>query len=192
MKKIISLLLALIMLMGVVALPASAANDEKIVARMWLCSKINTKDPVDHFFLYFENLSDKPIKVGRFTVPVGGTVSVGSFGSTGPKGGFSVYYNLETERDYYVDMLAISTRLTQSELDAVNKKIVNYSWWDPIFNCIFFAVRAWNAGADKQLPIIIFPSLMRRILKNNGAQYEPFDLYKNNPNPVYKQTELKK
>ncbi|MBQ7296247.1 MAG: hypothetical protein IJW86_08690 [Clostridia bacterium] len=192
MKKIIALLLVGLMLCSFAALPASAANDEKIVARMWLCSKINTKDPVDHFFLYFENLSDKPIKVGRFTVPVGGTVSVGSFGSTGPDGGFGVYYNLETERDYYVDMLAIATRLTQSELDAVNKKIVDYNWWDPIFNCIFFAVRAWNAGVDEDLPIIIFPSLMRRIIKNHGAQYEPFDLYKNNPNPVYKQNQLKK
>ncbi len=191
MKKITAMLLALLMFFSLTAMPASAASGEKIVARMWLCSKINTKDPVDHCFLYFENFSDKPIKVGRFTVPAGGTVSVGTFGSTGPKG-FGLYYNLETERDYYVDMLAIATRLTQSELDAVNKKIVNYNWWDPIFNCIFFAVRAWNAGADERLPIIIFPALMRRIIKNNGAQYEPFNLYKNNPNPVYKQTELKK
>lgn len=192
MKKLISLLLAVLMVFGLMAMPASAAGSEENVARMWLCSKINTKDPVDHFFLYFENLSNEPIKVGRYIVPVGGTVSVGSFGSTGPDGGFGVYYNLETERDYYVDMLALSTLLTKSELNNVNSKIKNYNWWDPIFNCIFFSVRAWNAGGGKQLPIIVFPSLMRRIIKNNGAAYEPFDLYKGNPHPVYKQTHLPK
>lgn len=190
MKKLTALLLALLMIFGVMAMPASAASNDENIARMWLCSKINTKGSVDHFFLYFENLSNEPIKVGRFTVPVGGTVSVGSFGSTGPDGGFGVYYNLETERNYYVDTLAIATLLTQSELDSVNGKISNYNHWDPIFNCIYFAVRAWNVSGGKKLPIIIFPSIMRLILKNNGAVYEPFDLYKNNPNPVYKQNKL--
>lgn len=192
MKKLTALFLALLVLLGVMVMPTAAAESEENIARMYLCSKINTKGSVDHFFLYFENLSDKPIKVGRFTVPIGGTVSVGSFGSTGPDGGFGVYYNLETERDYYVDTLAISTLLTQKELDSVNSKIKNYNWWDPVFNCIYFSVRAWNAGGGKKLPIIVFPSIMRTILKNNGAVYEPFDLYKNNPNPVYKQNHLPK
>lgn len=192
MKKFICILITLIIAFVPLAMSVSGANNEVNVARMWLCSEINTKGSIDHFFLYFENLSDQPIKVGRYTVPVGRTVSVGSFGSTGPDGGFGVYYNLETERDYYVDMLAISTLLTKSELNSVNKKIANYNWWDPVFNCIYFSVRAWNAGAEKKLPIIIFPSLMRKIIKNNGATYEPFDLYKNNPNPVYKQTQLPK
>ncbi len=189
MKKIVALLMAVLMLCSFAAVPASAAGEDENIARMWLCSKINTKDPVDHFFIYFENLSDHPIKVGKFTVPVGGTVSMGSYGSTGPSGGFGVYYNVETERDYYVDMYALSTELTQSELNAVNKKIT-YNWWDPIFNCVFFAVRAWNASGAKKLPVIVIPQLMRNIIRNNGATYEPFDLYKNNPNPVYKQNQL--
>ena len=187
MKKILSVLLAVLMLFTAVSFSASAANDSD-VARMWLCSEKSNNSGVGHIFLYFENLTGKTITVGKYKVEPYGDVSVGCFGSEGPKGA-GVYYNLETELKHYSQLIALSTELTEKELSAVTKKIKSFDRWDPIFNCNYFALRAWNAGADSSIPFLIFPQLTRFFVRLKGGISNPFDIDSRNV-VVYKQSKM--
>lgn len=187
MKKITALLLAILMLFAVVPFSASAADDG-IVARMWICAEKHNVTGINHIFVYFENLTDEAITVGKCVVEPYGDVSVGNFGTEGPDGG-GVYYNLETELDHYEDLIGLSTELDEGELAAVSKKIRGYDWWDPIFNCNYFALLAWNAGADSSIPFLIFPQFTRFFIRTKGGVAEPFDLFSRNVT-VYKQKKM--
>ena len=187
MKKILACLLAVMMLFTAVSFSVSAADDGN-VARMWLCSEKSDNSGVGHIFLYFENLTDKTITVGKYKVEPYGDVSVGCFGTEGPNGA-GVYYNLETQLKHYSQLIVISTELTEDELAEVTKKIKSFDRWDPIFNCNYFALRAWNAGTDKTVPFLIFPQLTRYFIRIKGGISAPFDIDSRNVT-VYKQSKL--
>lgn len=187
MKKIISCLLAVLMLFSVVAFSASAADDTD-VARMWICAEKSDNSGIGHIFLYFENLSGKEITVGKYVVEPYGDVSVGCFGTEGYWGA-GVYYNLETELRHYSQLIGISTELDESELAAVTAKIKSFDRWDPIFNCNYFALLAWNAGSGADIPFLIFPQLTRFFIKMRGGIAQPFDLFSRDVK-VYKQSEM--
>ena len=187
MKKIIALILAVITIFTMVSFSVSAIEPDT-VAKMWICSEINDNTGISHVFLYFENLTGETITVGRYKVAPYGDVSVGSFGSEGPRGG-GVYYNNETALTHYSDLLGLSTDLNASELDKVNNKIKNYNWWDPIFNCNYFALLGWNAGSDSDIPYLIFPQLTRYFIRMKGGIANPYDPFVRT-DPVVKQTEL--
>lgn len=187
MKKIISIVLALLTVFTMISFSVSAVNDGN-VAVMWLCSEKSDNSGIGHVFVYFENLTGKTITVGKYKVEPYGDVSVGCFGTEGPSGG-GVYYNLETELDHYSGLMGISTELTESELEAVSKKITGFDWWDPIFNCNYFALRAWNAGSDSDIPFLIFPQITRFFIRIKGGISEPFDLFSRNVK-VYKQSKM--
>ena len=187
MKKIIAILLAAVMLFSIVPLSASAANENETVARMWLCAEKNKNSGIWHIFLYFENLTDEPLKIGRYDTPAYDTVSVGCFGSEGNNGP-GVYYNMESKLTHYGSLVGVSTELDQDELNAVNKKIKNYNHWDPIFNCYYFAARAWNAGTDKKITFLIFPGIGKNQIRSKGGVSHPFDIFVEKP--VYKQNQL--
>ena len=185
MKKITAILLAVIMLFSVIPFSASAADED--IARMWFCAEKSKKSGIGHVFLYFENLTDETIRVGRYDLAAYDTVSVGSFGTEGPRGG-GVYYNLESDLTHYHSLIAVSTLLTEDELEAVTNKIKGYNYWDAIRNCYYFAARSWNAGADKSISFLLFPAFARLIIKNQGGGSAPFELFVDKP--VYKQNEL--
>jgi len=187
MKKIVSIILSVLTVFTMISFSVSAANDGD-VARMWLCSEKSDNSGIGHVFIYFENLTRKTITVGKYKVEPYGDVSVGNFGTEGPDGG-GVYYNLETKLDHYSGLLAISTKLTASELEAVSKKIASFDWWDPVFNCNYFALRAWNAGSDSDIPFLIFPQFTRLFIKLKGGVSEPFDLFSRKVK-VYKQSKM--
>lgn len=188
MKKIISVFLAALMLFSVLSLSVSAADNEEYVARMWFCSEISGETGIGHIFLYFENLTDEPIMVGRYEVAPYDDVSVGNFGTEGPRGG-GVYYNLEQDLTQYHSLKAISEKITAEELAKVNKKITNYSHWTVIMNCYYFAAMGWNAAADNTVPFMIFPTFARIMIQLRGGKSNPFELYSKD-DPVYKQSEL--
>ncbi len=187
MKKFLSCLLAAVMLFTMVSFSASAADDGN-VARMWLCAEKSNNSGVGHIFLYFENLTGKTITVGKYKLEGYGDVSVGCFGTEGPNGA-GVYYNLETELRHYGQLIGIYTELTENELADVTKKIKSFDRWDPIFNCNYFALRAWNAGADSSIPFLIFPQLTRFFIRTKGGIAKPFDLFSRNVT-VYKQSKM--
>ncbi len=187
MKKLTALVLAIMMIFSAMVFSVSAADDEN-VARMWFCSEISKKTGIGHTFLYFENLTDQPIKVGRYEVPAYDDVSVGCFGTEGPRGG-GVYYNLEQDLTHYKSLLGVSEELTAEELQSVTNKIKGYSHWDPILNCYFFASMGWNAGAKSDIPFLLFPVLARFIMQIKGAHSNFVDLFSQD-DPVYRQNEL--
>lgn len=187
MKKSISVLLALLMLFTVLSLSVSAVDDTTVV-RMWLCAEKSTQSPFGHIFLYFENLTGQTVTVGKYKVSPYGDVSVGSFGTEGPRGG-GIYYNLESKLDHYNQLIGISTELDAGELKIVSDKIKSYNRWDPIFNCNYFALRAWNAGSDSDIAFLIFPQFTRMFISLKGGIANPYDPFVRN-DPVVKQTEL--
>lgn len=187
MKKITAVLLAVLMFFTAVSFTASAAEDEN-VARMWICSEKSDNSGVGHIFLFFENLTDKTITVGKYKLKEHKDVSVGCFGTEGPNGA-GVYYNLETELDHYSQLIGLSTLLTEDELEDVTKKIKSFDRWDPIFNCNYFALLGWNAGAESSIPFLIFPQMTRFFIRLKGGVPNPFDLYSRDVK-VYKQSKL--
>lgn len=188
MKKLTACIITVVILFTAMAFSASAADDENMV-RMWLCSEINDKTGIGHVFLYFENISKETVNVGKYKLERKKTVSVGSFGSEGPQGQ-GVYYNLESELDHYSKLTGISTELNKSELEKVSKKIRNYNWWGPFFNCNYFALSVWNEGSDSDIPYLIFPQFTRFFIRIKGGISEPFDLFSRNET-VYKQSKMK-
>lgn len=186
MKKFTAILLAVVMLFAMVPFTVSAADDAD-VATMWVCAEKSKNTGIWHIFLYFENLTDSTIKVGKYDLEAYDTVSVGCFGTEGPRGG-GVYYNLESDLTHYGSLIGRSTDLDAEELENVSKKIKSVNRWDPIFNCYYFAAKAWNAGADKSLPFLIFPGFAKFFIQMNGGRSNPFELFVDKP--VYKQTEL--
>ena len=186
MKKIISVLLAVMMLFTVVSFSVSA--EEGNVARMWICAEKSTTSAFGHIFLYFENLTDETITVGKYKVAPYGDVSVGCFGTEGTKGA-GVYYNLETYLTHYDELIGLSTELTQSELDKTNKKLNSFDRWDPIFNCNYFALLGWNAGSDSDIPFLIFPQLTRFFIRTKGGIANPYKPYERT-DPIVKQSDL--
>lgn len=188
MKKITSIVLALLMLVSVLSFGTSAVNENDYVAKMWFCSEINSETGLGHVFLYFENLSDDAIMVGRYKVEPNKSVSVGAFGTEG-KGDAGVYYNMEQELTQYRSLKGINEKITQKQLDAVNKKISNYNHWSVILNCYYFAAIGWNAAAENSIPFMIFPTFARIVVQLRGGKSNPFDLY-GRTDPVYEQKEL--
>lgn len=186
MKKFLSVLLAMLMLFTTLAFGVSAEDTN--VARMWICSETSTNSGIGHIFLYFENLTDKTITVGKYKLAPYGDVSVGCFGTEGTEGA-GVYYNLETELTHYSQLMGISTDLTAEELKSVNSKITSFDRWDPIFNCNYFALRAWNAGAESSVPFLIFPGLTRFFIRMKGGVYDPYDPFSRD-SEVYKQSKM--
>lgn len=187
MKKFTAVILAVLTIFTMISFSASAIETDT-VARMWICSEINDNTGIGHIFLYFENLTGETITVGRYPVAPYGDVSVGNFGTEGPRGG-GVYYNNETALTHYSDLMGLSTELNADELEKVNKKIKDYNWWDPIFNCNYFALLGWNAGSDSDIPFLLFPQLTRYFIRMKGGIYNPYDPFVRT-DPVVKQTEL--
>lgn len=187
MKKITAVFLAIMMLFTAFSFSASAVG-EVDVARMWICSEKNDNTGVGHIFLFFENLTDKTITVGKYKLEGHGDVSVGCFGTEGPNGA-GVYYNLETELDHYSRLIGISTELTEKELEKVTEKIKSFDRWDPIFNCNYFALLGWNAGPGSSIPFLIFPELTRFFIRIKGGISNPVDLFSRNVR-IYKQSKM--
>ncbi len=140
--------------------PATKKNS---VARIYLCSKLNKFGKVSHFFIYIENLTDESLKVGLITLEKDQGVSMGAFGLQ-RSDGWGVYYNTEsyrfTETDYST-IVALCEELDSSHLAKLNRFLQNNNHWDLIFNCVFFAVDAWNSCTTNFVFPVFIPLLTR-------------------------------
>ena len=89
-KKIISLILALIMCFSMTSMAfaaVSTGSKGEIVANYYVFVMKTDIHPIGHMWVYLENLTDKPMKVGYYTVPAYQGVSVGVFAR---KDGFGI------------------------------------------------------------------------------------------------------
>lgn len=182
-KKITALILTLAVAFGASSvafaleeensLPQEANNDE-IIARLYVCSSMSVPVLVGHVYLYVENLSDEPITVGLYEVPAGQGVSVGTMCFSVSDGG-GIYYNVEAYRinksDKNDSVLCKSKDLTKTELERLSQKLSGaLNHWDIVFNCSYFAYTIWNdMTGDFVVPLII-PILSHAALAVSGGR----------------------
>lgn len=138
-------------------------TEETIVARVSLFFAMYVFPVSGHSWIYVENLTDSPMTVGLYEVPVGQGVSVGTF-SFSVWDGWGLYYNLEAYRenrnDNMGDCWSITLEFNRSQLEALSNTIKNYpNMWDIfIFNCMFFAFSVWNSNTDYFLIPMFLPA----------------------------------
>lgn len=182
-KKIAALVLALLIVSGAsltafavedeLTLPQESSDDE-IVARLYVCSSMSVPVLVGHVYLYVENLSDEPITVGLYEVPIGQGVSVGTMCFSVSDGG-GIYYNVEAYRinknDKNDSVLCKSKDLTKSELEKLSRKLSDASnHWDIVFNCSYFAYTIWNYMTGDFIVPLIIPILSHAALAVSGGK----------------------
>ena len=165
MKKLMCFILAVVMCFSM-ATPAFAAvstsNSSKIVANYYIFVMETDIHPIGHMWVYLENLTNKPMQVGYYTVPPHEAVSVGVFAR---KDGYGIYYNVEayTQTVYGMEnQICLMDQLTAEKVKDVSDALIKFpNHWDPIFNCMYFAFKIWNAGCsrEKKLIHLIWPPL---------------------------------
>ncbi len=201
-KKSTSILLVFVMLFSFaqVGFAAEAVNndvatvsdnDNEIVATFSLMSCMYFYPVSGHTWLYVENISDEPIQVGLYTVPVGEGVSVGCFAFTS-RDGWGIYYNLEAYREYmndnYDDHWSITKTLTRKELEKVSDDIANYlNYWGFYFNCAYFSFSIWNANSNDFLIPLVIPAISQLEVIANGGQKGVLKMYAPRRDQVFRQ-----
>lgn len=142
------------------------AKEPGTLVRLYLCSKLNS-GTVGHIFIYAENLTDEPVKVGLITLQKDQGVSMGAFGLQ-RSDGWGVYYNTESYRFLkkdYDTIVALCDELDREHLDKLNKFLQNHNHWDFIFNCAYFAVGAWNSCTSDFVLFTSIPTFTRWQIK---------------------------
>ena len=163
--------------------------DEK-VATLSICSCMSTPVVAGHTYIYVQNLSDEPIEVGLYEVPVGQGVSVGTL-SISVHDGWGIYYNIETYREpregHIPQIWSKTIELDKADLEKLDKKLDKFvNYWGPFFNCSFFAFSVWNnVSGDFLIPLVI-PGLSHLIVQAVGEK-GVLDMYKADASQVFKQ-----
>ena len=139
--------------------PTEPVYDEnEIVAKFYVFLVETTVHPMGHTWVYVENLTDRELQVGLYTLPPYEGVSVGVLAR---KDGWGIYYNVESYAQNVHGMtkqISMSENLTVKKLEKVSKTIVNYvNHWDPFFNCMYFAFKVWNSGSYRILLPLLLP-----------------------------------
>lgn len=191
MKKAFKSIVSLIMVMAIIfsiAAPSFAAKDP-VVARMYVITYLEGTSWTDHAWVYFENLTNKSIKVGLYSLPAKEGVSVGCFAAS-RYDGYGIYYNVESycaNKFGQSGWCSISKDITKSQLNKATETILNIrNGWDFIFNCMYFAFKVWNAATGDNLVSLIFPALGQIQLKMRGGKSGP-EMFMPKKSRVYRQ-----
>lgn len=162
-------------------------QEEEAVALLSVASRVNFD--LGHAWLYIENLSDEPIQVGHYEVPVGEGVSVGLFVTRSD--GLGIYYNVEA---YSVGkynnkgVFSLSKPLTRDELEKVSREIKGYlNYWGLYFNCTFFAYSIWNSVSTDFLIPLFFPIIGIIQMLFHGAKADTLEMYYPSEDEVFRQ-----
>ena len=65
-------------------------------------------------------------------------------------------FSLEQERN---PIESIKTRL--KSFDSITEKLLIANYWDPIYNCVFFACSIWNRGGNRFIVPFPYPPVAR-------------------------------
>ena len=133
-------------------------DENEIVANFYVFLIESLPHPIGHTWVYIENLTDRELQVGLYTLPPHEGVSVGVLARPD---GWGIYYNVESYAQNVHGMgkqISMCDQLTAKKLDKVSKSIINYvNHWDPIFNCMYFAFTIWNSGSRRILLPLLLP-----------------------------------
>lgn len=138
-------------------------KDDHVIGKIYICSRWSSVTTTGHIWVYILNTSEETLKVGLYDLVPGEGVSLATFGFT-RSDGFGVYYNMEAYRnDKYCDESCISLEddLTREELDSITEKLLIANYWDPIYNCVFFACSIWNRGGNRFIVPFPYPPVAR-------------------------------
>ena len=167
-------------------------DENEIVAKVSLFSAMYVFPVSSHCWIYVENLTDSPMTVGIYEVPVGQGVSVGVF-SFSVNDGWGIYYNLEAFRENRNDNIdgcwSITLDFTQSELEKLSNSIKNYpNMWELfIFNCTFFALSIWNHNTNYFLLPFFIPAIPWLEVMIVGGKKGETQMYYPTSDQVFKQ-----
>ena len=169
----------------------SSDADKEYIARLSVCSTMPIPPLLGHMFLYVENLSDKPLQVGLYELPVGQGVSIGTFSLT-TWDGWGIYYNVEAFRENKKDrediLWAKSADITAEDLEVLNNRLKGYfNYWDLFFNCTFFSYTTWNKVTGDFLVPLLFPALSHLVVMIAGGEKGTLDMYYPEGNQVFRQ-----
>ena len=163
-------------------------EESNTVAKMSVV--IRNKGFVGHVWLYIENLTDEPFAVGLLTVQPKEGVSVGLL-SLSRADGWGIYYNIEA---YCCNNVSgdgctwLTEELNSTELESVSEQIGSYvNYWDPFFNCVFFAFKIWNTVSDKKLIPLVFPILGTAQMRIMGAESGNVEMFCPSAENVFRQ-----
>lgn len=167
--------------------PDSASG--KHVADLYLCSNNSGFPSLGHIWIYIENVSGHTLTIGKYQLPPGEGVSVGTFTFT-RSDGMGIYYNVESYTGNILGVrkpYATKTEMSEAQVKKVSDKILRSNFWEPIFmNCVFFACTTWMAGGGSFIfPVTTFPVFARLMIKNKPQA--TLNMYNPGRNRVYKQ-----
>lgn len=193
-KKTISFFLMLIIVFSASQTAFAQSETEsadEAVAKIWVCSNMSVPLVIGHTYVYVENLSDEPIMVGLYEVPVGEAVSVGCFAFSAYDG-WGTYYNLEAYRENKKGkegrILSKSETLTADDLERMSDYITGYlNHWDPIFNCSYFSYSVWNVATGDFLIPSPLPIIAHLMLMITGGEKGTLDMNFAEETQVYRQ-----
>lgn len=142
--------------------------EDPVVARLYLCCRVIF---FGHTWIYVENKTDLPIRVGAIYAAPGTGVSVGTH-ALRRADGEGIYYNVEAYMLRGKGTSATVARamdLRQSQLQTVNDTIVNNNSWSLSDNCNRFATRVWNSVASDMVSYAFLPLTEKGRIGSGGA-----------------------
>lgn len=156
----------------------------RIVANLSVVTRVKG---VGHGWIYVENLTDETLQVGHYSLPPHQGVSVGLFSFT-CKDGIGIYYNVES---YCCNvhggdgLVSITTDLDEGEMEKLSNKLRDYpNYWDPFFNCMYFAFTMWNSVSGRKLIPLVMPAFGQLQLRMHGGTSNNLDMYCPTPDQV--------
>ena len=191
-KRIISVILAAALIMSCFAFAVYAEednNENEIVANVYICHRVIEKLDEGHAWLYFENLTDHDLTVGKYILPPGEGVSVGTYSGGDVPDGRGVYYNVEAYRynKYnHTDNVYLQKGLTQKQLDTMSSKINVSNYWTRLTNCSFFAFTTWDVAGGKPLLYLFFPLFSRWQIQIYPGHKEGLKMYYPRKDQIFK------
>lgn len=106
-----------------------------------------------HAWITVSNVFFTDIIVGKFIVPKGQTMALGTWGNKSEHTG--LWYNLESymirQNDAYNDRVSLRVDITEDTLSSLNTTIIGYDKWSLTNNCSSFAVTCWNQVCTEKL-----------------------------------------
>ncbi len=194
MKKAVASILT-VLIIFTVCVPAfadtAAGDSSEAVAELSVCSSMSIPVIAGHTYIYVKNLTDEPLRVGLYDVPVGEGVSIGSL-SVSVSDGWGIYYNLEAHRenrdDHLSDIWSKTVKITQSELDKLNGKLNGYlNHWDVFFNCAYFAYSMWNGTTGDFVMPFVIPLFSHWALQLSGGEKGKLELFVPEREQIFRQ-----
>lgn len=196
MKTLLKRITAVLLVLSILFVPTVFAyaddySDDEAVVTVSLGSCIYVWPFSGHTWIYVENLTDEPLQVGAYELPVGQGVSVGCFSFT-VKDGWGLYYNLEAYRENKHDRFDThwtkTTTLNKSEFEKFSKKLLNFpNTWSPVINCATFAFSMWNSVSNDVFISLLIPAISQFEVIIGGGKKGVQDMYYPTRNQVLRQ-----